>query len=153
MDLDIQRTEQLNEPTYVDFTKVYLRKVNKTRKMFGNVTLNIPIDNTFYAYGQLFRKQGGEYRLMPFRIPKMALCDFVSDEKLYYPELCEYSDFEDPFKCPLQAKAYAFRGYSPSLKNAPLSMVQSGDLAGEVTVEKEGTIYFRARVYFSIVRI
>ena len=68
MEVDIANVEQLNELTYFDFTKVYVRKVNKIRKIFGNATYKIPLDNTFLCEILVYKKQGGEYRLLPYKI-------------------------------------------------------------------------------------
>lgn len=103
MEIDLQRVEQLNELTYVDYSKLFIRKVNRTRKMFGNVTVHVPLDNNDIAEVAFYVKQAGEYRLMPYRLPKKGICDFLKEDKYLYPELTEYSSFPLPAPCPYPA--------------------------------------------------
>ena len=151
MEVDISHVEQLNEPTYIDFTKVYVRKVDKVRKIFGNTTAHIDLDNSFLCEVEIYKKQGGEYRLMPFKVSKKGLCDLHDEDKLFYPELCKASDFKCPFKCPMPAGTYAYRGFTPSLKNTPVSIINSGDYATETTIEKDGKVYLSFRIYVSLI--
>lgn len=153
METEITKIEQRNEPTYIDYTKLYLRKVNRVKKIFGNATLHITLDNTFTSKASIYEKLGGEYRLMPYKLPIKGFCDFLIEDKLFYPELTEHSDFEAPFKCPMPAKTFAFREYSPSLKNAPLAAVHSGDYAVDIIIEKDQTVFLCFRIYGSVIKI
>lgn len=51
-----------------------------------------------------FVKQGGEYRLMPYRITPNPLCKFCAEDKYVYPDLAKGSDFPEDIEseCPLQ---------------------------------------------------
>lgn len=92
---------QLNEPTYIDYTKLKVRKVNKMRKVFGNTTFHLDLDNTCMVEGLIYVKQGGEYRLMPYKLNKKGICDLHNDDKFFYPELWEVSDWKNPCPCPI----------------------------------------------------
>lgn len=146
MEIQVFKIEQLNEPTYAD-PKLYLKKVNKVRKIFGNATWHIAIDNTFMAERLLYMKQGGEYRRLPYKLPKQGFCDFHNDDKNFYPDLAAHSDFEVPFQCPQQPRTYGFRAFAPSLENLPSLIVQSGEYSCELIVEKKGKIYLRSKTY------
>lgn len=80
-----------------------VRKVNGTRKLFGYVVYHIPVGNDFDAEGFAYIKQGGEYRRLPFKVPKKKFCDFFFQELYFYPEFRKVSDFPPPdYKyCPL----------------------------------------------------
>lgn len=101
LEVQIQYLEQLDEPTYVDYSKLKVRKVNGTRKIFGNVTCHIPLDNTYLCEALVYIKQGGQYRLMPYKLPKKGVCDVHNEDKYFYPDLVAASDFPMPYPCPL----------------------------------------------------
>lgn len=153
MDIEIIKIEQLDEPTYVDYTQLHVKKVNKTRKLFGNTTYHIALDNTYTCEALVYMKQGGEYRLMPYKLKKKAICDFYTEDTMFYAEMCQYSTWKVPFECPQPTGVYSYLGYSPSLKNWPVSIMHTGSYAGEVTVEKDGVAYFRYRMYVSVINV
>lgn len=103
MEIDLQRTEQLSEATYIDFTKIFIRKVNKTRKLFGNVTYHVSLDNNDITEVNSYVKQAGEYRLMSYRLPKKGWCDFIKGDPYLYQELTGSSSFPFPPPCPFPA--------------------------------------------------
>lgn len=122
MEIDLQRIEQLNELTYMDYSGLFIRKVNKTRKVFGKTLYKIPLDNSYKAEVNACEyvtqavacklinkchlkdvKQGGQYRLMPYKLPKKGWCDFHNDDTYIYPEVAAGSDWPLPMPCPLPA--------------------------------------------------
>lgn len=153
LDIEILKVEQLSDNKYVDYSGLYVKKVNKTKKLFGNTTYHIDLDNTFFIGATVYMKQGGEYRLMPFKLKKKEICDFYNEDKFFYDEMCKFSDWEIPFKCPQPAGIYAFKGYSPSLKNWPITILHTGEYAGEVNLEKDGVVYFTYRMYVSVINV
>lgn len=60
--------------------------------------------NDFGAEGFAYIKQGGEYRRLPFKVPKKKFCDFFFDEPYFYPDFQKSTDFPPPGKdnCPLK---------------------------------------------------
>lgn len=52
----------------------------------------------------VFVKQGGEYRLMPYRITPSPFCSFCGNDSYVYPDLAKNSDFPEDIgaACPLQ---------------------------------------------------
>lgn len=126
MEVALTRTQQLNEPKDIDYTKLYVRKVNKTRRLYGNIMYDIAVDNSFMSEMLIYMKQGGQYRLMPYRMQKKA---FVT-------EMCQYSTWKFSFECPLPSGVYSYLGYSPSHKNWPSVIMTSGDYAVETIIEK-----------------
>lgn len=91
--------------------------------------------------------------MLPYKLKKKGICDFYNDDKLFYPEFCDYSDWEVPYACPQPAGVYAYKGYAPSLKNWPITILNSGDYSAEATIEKDEVIYLRFRMYFSLINI
>jgi len=89
----------------VDYSDLKVRRHNGTRKLYGSVVYHIPMGNSYDAQGFAYFKQGGEYRLIPFQVPKKPFCNFFFDELYFYPEFIKASDFPEPDEknCPLAA--------------------------------------------------
>lgn len=102
MDLELQRFEQLNGTDFSDWSQLKVRRVNKDRKFVGNITVHTALLNFYEMEFQFYKKQGGGYRLLPYRIPKKAFCDTFRDDVYFYPELVAASDFEMPPPCPIK---------------------------------------------------
>lgn len=153
MEIEIQRVEQLSDGKLIDYSELKIKKVNKERKMVGNTTFHVDIDNEVIGSVLLFQKQGGEYRLMPYKMANKGICDFFNDDSIFYPEYSAVSDFPVPFPCPFKAGRYEIRGYSPTLKNMPLVMMTTGEYGAEVTYAKDDNVYLKIRVYVAIINI
>lgn len=164
----------MSDDKYFDLTKLKIRKdkESKTRKLYGNVSINTEMDNSYKETILLYKKQGGEYRKMPYKIPDKGICDLFNEGEYIYPELVAHSDFPNPMPCPLPAvssfsrinfieedliisfqRIYEIRGFQPSLKNVPNMVLPTGDYAIECTILKDGEVGFKARFYVSIIRI
>lgn len=100
-----------------------------------------------------YKKQGGEYRLMPFKSPARNFCDFLNDDLFFYKSFSEVTDFPYPLACPLKAGVYEVRGYAPSLKNTPFTILQEGDYMGEASITKKGKTYWKAQLFVNVVYI
>lgn len=153
MEIEVQRIEQLNEPKFIDYTELKIKKVNKERKIVGNTTFHVDLDNDVIGVVYLFQKQGGEYRLMPYKLQNKGICDFFNDDNIFYPEYSAVSDFALPFPCPFKAGRYEIRGYAPTLKNMPTVMLTTGEYGAEVTYSKGELEYLKIRVYVAIINI
>lgn len=60
------------------------------------------VDDTFLAGAILSKKQGGEYRMLPYNIPLTKMCDTLEKDIYIFPELAEASDMPYPISCPVQ---------------------------------------------------
>lgn len=101
LEIDLKLVEQLNDRTFFDYSNLKIRKVNKTRQVIGNVTYNIPLDDTFVSSISIYIKQGNQYRLMPYKLPKKPNSEFYNDDKIFYPEIAAVSDLPFPYPNPL----------------------------------------------------
>jgi hypothetical protein len=102
VEIELETAEQILGDTknFLDWRELKIRKMNKTRKVVGNVTYHASIDNSYVAVTTLYKKQGGEYRLMPYTLPKMGYCDFLNSDKYFVKDIVESSNFPYPFPCP-----------------------------------------------------
>ena len=119
----------------------------------------------------MYLKQGGEYRLLPFKLPKKALCDFVNEDIYFLPKAVNVTDITFPVSCPLETvkwfsnlienfcwisisqKTYEINGYLLELEDAMVGIVSSGDYAGEGIIWKDEKEMFKWRAYVSIIKI
>jgi hypothetical protein len=92
--------KQTSNTTYLDYTKLKIRKINKTRMIVGEMTVNREIDNTFLGQASIYVKQGNEYRLMPYRLPPKGFCDTHNEDIYFFPQVVEASDWTLPLPCP-----------------------------------------------------
>lgn len=158
----------------MDWTNVKVKKLNKTTRVFdGTAIMHIPIDDSIEVEGRLYMKQGGEYRLLPYKSSKTGACSFTQADKFFYEDVTKSSDFEFPFPCPLPnvsceifskiltnminlhyfQKTYEIRNFVPSYDNFPLHILRSGDYAAEGYVTRNDETLFVWRGYLSIINL
>ncbi|KAL7010912.1 hypothetical protein ACKWTF_014010 [Chironomus riparius] len=150
------RLEELeNNNQLFDFSGLKVRKVNKTRSFIGDIVLINPLGDDIFLEIAAYIKQGGEYRLMPYRIPPSPFCSFCANDTYVYPDLSRNSDFPEDIvaNCPLQPKSYKFNGVVYRLENLPKSAMQSGDYALEGCFKRDGIILNKFRIYATIIQI
>jgi hypothetical protein len=58
----------------------------------------------------IYKFQGNEYRLTPFKIAKSKMCDYMEKEKFIMPQLLK--DFNGPSDCPVKKGNFTGQ-YSP----------------------------------------
>ena len=87
-----------------------VKKVNKTRKLFGYVLVKTPIDNNIFVQVKILKQQGGEYRYTPFAIRKEPICQLCQRDNYAYPEVAKNSDFpaDAEKNCPFQPVSAKF---------------------------------------------
>jgi hypothetical protein len=104
IDLEIQDFKQILGGQFSDFSNVRVKKLNKTtRGLFGNINLMVSdFDNSMQVEAKMSKKQGGEYRKLPYRLPPKKLCDFFNEDIFFYPDLVKTSNLPLPFPCPIK---------------------------------------------------
>ncbi|KAL7020230.1 hypothetical protein ACKWTF_011424 [Chironomus riparius] len=102
----IDRIEVVQEVPGFSEWHLKVRKVNKTRQIFGYIELYIDFGNNLMVEYKCLKKQGGEYRYLPFSVPKQPYCDYVKADTFFYPDLARDSDFPDQsnIECPAGVK-------------------------------------------------
>lgn len=86
-DIQLDRMELIfQNDSIVDYSKLRVRKVNGTRSLVGEYTNKVPIGDDFLIETKFYKKQGGEYRLQPYRLLKTPYCKFVAED-------CELKEF------------------------------------------------------------
>lgn len=85
------------------------------------------------------KKQGGEYRYLPYTIPPSPYCDALESDKYFYPEIAKYSDLPEDIRsnCPLATGNYSLNGVIVSLDNLPIIAIQSGEYCFELIYSKD----------------
>lgn len=111
------------------------------------------MNSSVSAQVNFFKKQGGEYRLTPFRTPPDSYCNFLKTDDRFYPALAEASDFPKEGTCPLPAGTYGLRSYAPSVKNVSPLVLTTGDYMAEMNLGIGKVEYLKWRIYAIIIRI
>jgi len=104
------RVEVIYEDKSVIESNVRVKKVNKTRLVVGSVYFHVPFGNNIKVEIKTLKKQGGEYRYMPYTIGPGTVCDISASDKYIYPDIAKHSDFPEDImsNCPLAAVSYDF---------------------------------------------
>lgn len=100
---EITEIKQLSGHEISDWSGLRVKKINRTaRAIVGTLlVLTNEIDTDVKVEVQLFKKQGGEYRKLPYNFPQSEFCASVNRDNYWYPELVKYSDLPMPFPCPV----------------------------------------------------
>lgn len=103
-EVEIQYIEQLDDKKFADISKLKVRKVDKIRRVYGQVEFKISLDNSNTVEIIAFKKQGGEYRRLPYRIPSGRFCDFYEEgsqgDVMFYQHMANLSTLPYPAPCP-----------------------------------------------------
>lgn len=94
------RVEQLSDTSVIDVRNLKTKKDGRDRKVYGNFSFNVPIDDSYTIQVELFTKQGGEYRKTPFKMFEIGYCTLTENDTFFYKELSEVSDLVFPAPCP-----------------------------------------------------
>lgn len=128
IEIELRDFKQFEGMEIADFTDFKVKKVNKTHRMLvGTSEVFAPdFDNSVQVEMQLYQKQGGEYRKLPYKISPKGSCDFFNEDEVLYPEIAAVSDVPNPMPCPMpqvilllfDLKKYSNRIFS---ENTPFS--------------------------------
>lgn len=67
-----------------DLSNIKVRKVNKIRSLVGEWIIKQPTGNDVIFEIKIYKKQGNEYRLLPYKVLPQPLCDvFSADGKFF----------------------------------------------------------------------
>lgn len=101
-DLEFQRCEQLSGFKITDFRDMRVIKINKTTRGFKGTTVqHVALDNSYEVTAVFFKKQGGEYRNLPYRLPTSPFCTYMNEDTFAIPEVAAASDMVLPLPCPV----------------------------------------------------
>jgi hypothetical protein len=91
-------------------TNIKVKRIpgTKTRGVFGPIIVNGDLDDNFNVLVKIYIKQGGEYRLMPFKHPPQPICEFINNEKYYIPDAIKVTNFTLPVPCPIPKVNHRF---------------------------------------------
>lgn len=135
----------------------------------GPIIINGPLDNSFQVHMIGFKKQGGEYKLMPYKLPPQGFCDVINNDPFNLPQEVEVSNLTLPIPCPILEVIliydellmcnhfqvnYFLNGYKASIPPPIMMAVQSGEYKANLTVvDKEGKEGKAFEVFASIMKV
>jgi hypothetical protein len=59
------------------------------------------MDDNYKVRVKMYRKQGGEYRLLPFKFPEQEFCSAIQNDPYVYPDIAKHSNISYPLECPI----------------------------------------------------
>ncbi|CAO1414366.1 unnamed protein product [Diamesa tonsa] len=135
---------------YLNMDNLRVKKVNRTHHLLiGNFTLYVNQGNEYEYFARLYKKQGNAYKKTPYKVGPKKFCDFLSDEKMFYPDILAASDFPSIETCPWTSKVYTIFGYNIQLNMVP-PIFSTSDYMIEVFSELQGKFQNGYRVYGTI---
>ena len=169
----MDRIEVVQEDKNIIELNARIKKVNKIRSIVGYVIYNVPFVNDIKIEIKTLKKQGGEYRYMPYKLLPGPFCDVLVKDKYFYPDVARHSDLPEDImsNCPLPAVSqdflkiviinfnliflfkgnYSINGITTNLENLPIAVAQTGEYCGEMTYYKDNqkVAIYRAYAYIN----
>lgn len=87
-----------NAKEHVNFDKLKVKRMNRTHHGFlGELEVFEEFGNQYTITGLIYKQQGYEYRLTPFKLGPLGWCEFIEKYDFLYKEfLPPVSDFPAP---------------------------------------------------------
>jgi hypothetical protein len=103
LEVELQKFNQTFSTGAMDTSKIRVKRINgtKERGMHGPWIIRGPIDDTYKVKATFHRKQGGEYRLLPYNFPQADYCSTINNDPYVVPDMIEHSNITLPFTCPM----------------------------------------------------
>ena len=80
-----------------------IRKLNRTtQSVSSNMTLSVPLDNSYIVQAFLYKFEGNEFRRTPFKIIG-PICDLYNEDELFVEDFIKASNFPPRGTCPIPA--------------------------------------------------
>jgi hypothetical protein len=121
IDVEVREIKQISGEKFVDLTNLKVKKLNKTtRGIVGHfVVKTADVGKNMQVMVEVWQKQGGEYRKLPYRLPSKNLCDFFNEDVVFMPEILEVSNISLPLSCPVPQVRSLHTFLSQNLKFFP----------------------------------
>jgi hypothetical protein len=99
----MQKFEQTLTNGIADMSQIRIKRINgtKERGIFGTYTIKGPVDDSYKFKVTLYKKQGGEYRLMPYNSPLAPWCSTINNDPYIVPDKVKHSNMTLPLDCPV----------------------------------------------------
>jgi hypothetical protein len=99
----LQKFEQTITNGIADLSQIRIKRINgtKERGLFGFFTIKGPVNDSYKFKVTLYKKQGGQYRLMPYNSPLTPWCSAFNSDPYVVPDVVKHSNMTQPIVCPL----------------------------------------------------
>lgn len=108
MDVEITYFEQVlgDRENFIDWSGLRVKRLNgtKERGLVGQVIHHVALNNSYQVEECFYRREGGEYKLRPYKIQRKLFCDLFLSH-IFFKRLSKVSDLPYP-ACPLPNVAY-----------------------------------------------
>ena len=103
--------EPLNTTSdFADFSSLKVKKVNRKHVVTGDFHYKKGLSNDQQCSVIFYKKQGGQYKLMTFRVPAQGCCDFYNLDTYVVPDfenMCEKCPKQKDRVCPWPPVSYS----------------------------------------------
>lgn len=96
----LDRIEQVGSTDFIDATDLKVRRSGRDRKLFGKFEYKVDMDNSITARISAGMKTGAGWNILPYKVEK-PYCEFIEEDKYFYPELANHSNATFPPTCPV----------------------------------------------------
>lgn len=146
----------MKNSTTINFDKIKLtRKSHKeTHRIYGEVNLYIngSTAHDVEALGELFIKQGGEFRATPFKF-KANVCNSIQVDDVFWPSIIKKVVPEPGRNCDnIYAGTYKINGFQPDMSHIP-PVLRSGDYKATFKYIRNGKVGQQLEGYFHVINI
>jgi hypothetical protein len=103
LEIELQKFNQTFSTGAMDTSKIRVKRINgtKERGLYGPWIARGPIDDSYKVKATMYRKQGGEYRLLPYNFPLADYCTALNSDPYVLPDMAKHSNFSLPISCPM----------------------------------------------------
>jgi hypothetical protein len=118
-----------------------------------------------------YKKQGGEYRLMPMTYPMSKVCSMVNNDDYWATDAAKHSNMTFPMACPFESvcksiyvlsliqnrvfyiqKTYMIKQFKPNIPEELLIFLDEGDYGARTELFHEEKAIFECWTYVGIIK-
>jgi hypothetical protein len=101
LEVEVQKFNQTFSTGWMDTSKIRIKRINRTKErgLHGPWIVRGPIDDTYKVKATIYKKQGGEYRLLPYNFPLADYCSAINSDPYILPDMAAHSNITLPLSC------------------------------------------------------
>lgn len=138
----------------IDKIKVTKKSHNDTQRVYGEVIfyINGSDANEVESLSELYIKQGGEYRITPYKF-KANVCEIIEHDEVFMPSFRKFIEPTLGKTCnKMYAGTYKINGYKPDMSLIP-PVLRSGDYKADLKYLRHGIVVQHYEVFLHLINI
>ncbi|CAG9801676.1 unnamed protein product [Chironomus riparius] len=145
----------VKDSPYCNFNNLKIVRFNRTTFVInGSFEIFVDTIESFDTLCSMFKKAGNDYKLTPYKVGPINICDALKKDELFYPSIHAASkNFPALGTCDFtEGKIYKIINFLPNLDKVP-PVFQSGDYMIECQVTKAGELIQALKIYGQLYNI